>query len=186
MTHFDLYPHNSALLVIDVQEAFSKAIPDIDAKERCGHNAALLIQAAELLQVPVLFTEQYPKGLGHTLPHLRKLASGAAAMHKTAFSCADDTAIRSHLAEQQRDNVIICGIEAHVCVLATAADLLRRAYNVCIAADAIASRNPEHCRLAADAARDLGALLLPVESIVMRLQRDAAHDSFKALSRMIR
>ena len=186
MAHFDIYPFNSALLFIDMQERFVQAIPSIEADHPdCGKQCALLLEAAGILDLPCIISEQYPKGLGETLhafqqhPHLQRMAK----MH---FSCCDDEHIRETLAALHRDTIIVCGIEAHVCVLSTCADLIQRGYNVIVAADAIDSRNTQHAEWARHALRDLGALVLPCESIVMRLQRLAGTDSFKALSKLIR
>lgn len=186
MAHFDIHAFNSALLFIDMQERFVTAIPSIDPNDaRCGKQCALLLEAAGILEVPCIISEQYPKGLGETLtafqqhPHQQRLPK----MH---FSCCDDETLREQLAALQRDTIIVCGIEAHVCVLSTCADLIQRGYNVIVAADGIDSRNPQHAEWARAALRDLGALVLPCESIVMRLQRLAGTDSFKALSKLIR
>ena len=94
--------------------------------------------------------------------------------------------LRQKLADHERDTIIVAGIEAHVCVLATVADLCQRGYNVIVAADAIASRNAEHVTLAMDAMRQLGALVLPCESILFRLQRQAGVGQFKALRGIIK
>ena len=186
MAHFDIHSYNSALLFIDMQERFVPAIPSIDPENpQCGKQCALLMQAAEILEVPCIISEQYPKGLGETLPAYQAITHQTR-LPKMHFSCCDEETLRECLADSQRDNIIICGIEAHVCVLSTCADLIQRGYNAIVAGDAIDSRNPDHAEMARTAMRDLGALVLPCEAIVMRLQRLAGTDSFKALSKLIR
>ncbi len=186
MDRFDLTPLNTTLLAIDLQERFVSIMPGIAADQPCGRTIRILLQAAQLLRVPVVISEQYPKGLGPTLPYVHEAAPGAAVFAKTHFSCAEDAVLNAGLADPQRSHVVICGVETHVCVLSTAADLLAGGRKVVIAADAVASRDPAHRELGLQALRDLGALVLPVESIVLRLQRQAGIGVFKQLSALIR
>lgn len=187
MGAFDLRPDAAALLVIDVQERFLPAIPAIAGDQPCGRNLRILVQAAGLLGVPVTISEQYPKGLGPTLPDLLALAPpGHVRLAKTAFSCAGDPALATHLAGLGRPHLVLAGIEAHVCVLATAADLLAHGRQVTVAADAVASRSEANRDHALATLRQLGALVLPTEAIVLRLQREASGPTFKALSALIR
>jgi nicotinamidase-related amidase len=183
---FDLTPANSSLLVIDVQERFLPAIPAIAADAPCGRNCRILLTAAKLLQVPVTISEQYPKGLGPTLPWLVESCPDAARLAKTHFSCDGDIALRARLDGLNRRQVVICGIEAHVCVLATVADLLGRGYEVVVAGDAVASRQEASRNLGLAAMRDLGALVVPVESIVFRWQRQAGVGCFKEISQLVK
>lgn len=198
MSHFDISIHNSALLVIDMQEAFVKVIPSIVPDENttsdknCGHYCQLLIQGATLLDIPIIFSEQYPRGLGSTLEPLRQAAvqsdatTNAIVYEKTHFSCLDDLTLREHLNELGRCNIIVCGIEAHICVLGTSYDLLQRGYNTLVAADAVASRIENNRIYALQALQVAGALCLPVESLLFRLQRQAGTGAFQALSTLLR
>ena len=187
---FDLTRDGCHGLLIDVQERFVPAIPALD--ERAGAAPALagmtlLLRGLALLGVPLAVSEQYKKGLGETLPALRDAAGAAASYHeKTAFSCLDDAGVRDHLAASEREVLLIAGIEAHICVLATVADALRHGYAVVVATDAVASRQEAHRDHALAAMRDLGALVLPSESILFRLQRLAGVGQFKALSQLVR
>jgi nicotinamidase-related amidase len=177
---------NSLLLLIDVQERFEKAIPAISADQPCGKNCRLLLKAAALLHVPRLITEQYPSGLGATLPHLLEVAPEVTRFGKMHFSCVDDAVIFQALQRHQRPHVIICGIEAHVCVLTTVVDLLARGFNVTVAGDALASRQEQHVPFAINAMRDCGAVVVPTETIIMRWQRQAGIGCFKELAQLIR
>lgn len=181
---FDLEVDSSLVLLIDVQERFTTAIPGITADGDCGRACALLLKGAKLLDIPVIISEQYPAGLGHTVPHLAD--ADATVVAKVAFSCCDDDTLREELAKRDRDYIIVAGIESHVCVLATVDDLQRRGYQVVVAADAVASRDPAHVELALATMRQLGALVLPVESILFRWQRLAGGSRFKELSRLVR
>jgi nicotinamidase-related amidase len=177
---------NSALVLIDVQERFLSAVPEIAEDQPCGRHCRILLEAAAILRIPRLITEQYPKGLGPTLPHLVAVAEQVPRLAKMHFSCADEPTVQQAIDECHRQHIVICGIEAHVCVLTTVADLLQRGYHVVVAGDAIASRNPAHVTMATTAMRDLGAIVLPCESIVMRWQRRAGNECFKSLSKLIR
>lgn len=177
---------DTTILLIDVQERFLPAIPGIAADQDCGRACGILLAGATLLNVPVTISEQYAQGLGPTLPHLLAAAPGATRFDKTHFSCAEDARVAGHLARQNRRYVVVAGIEAHVCVLATVTDLLAAGHAVIIAADAVASRRTANRDAALIAMRDLGALALPTESILFRLQRQAGVGCFKALSALVR
>lgn len=184
MDRFDLTTANASLLLIDLQDRFQSVIPAIAPDQPIGRQARILRDGATLLNLPITISEQYPKGLGATLPHL--VTPGAAVFPKTHFSCVEDPALKEHLADSQRTHVIIAGIEAHVCVLGTVADLIASGRWVVVAADAVASRDPTHAAWALEAMRSLGALTLPVESILFRLQRQAGVGAFKPLSALVR
>ena len=186
MDRFDLTCTNTGVLLIDMQERFLPAIPAMAPDQPCGRGARLLLEGATLLGLPTLITEQYPKGLGPTLPHLLAAAASATVVTKTHFSCLDDPQLRLRHADDQRTHVVVAGVEAHVCVLATVSDLISSGKWVVVAADAVASRDPQHRDLALAAMRDLGALVLPVESILFRLQRQAGVGVFKQLSTLVK
>lgn len=183
---FDLRPDDAQLLIVDVQERFTAAIPAIAADGACARTLEILIRGCALLAVPTLFSQQVPDKLGATCAPLRAAAPEAAIRDKRAFSCVDDDGIREYLAERERPLLIVAGIEAHVCVLATVDDLLRRGYRVAVAADAVASRSDAHRDHALACMRQLGALCVPVESILFRLQREAGVGAFREISRLVR
>ncbi len=186
MDRFDLTTANSLVLAVDLQERFQAAIPSIAPGGTVAKAARLLLEGAKLLNVPTLISEQYPKGLGPTLPLLREVQPEASVFAKTHFSCYDDPTLNQLFSEEPRSHVILCGVEAHVCLLATMADLLSHGKWVVVAADAVDSRNPQHRDWALSAMRDLGALVLPVESILFRWQRQAGGATFKALSNLVK
>ena len=185
-SRLDLDAASTALLIIDVQERFLKVVPAIAADQSVGRNCRILLQAAGLLQIPRLLSEQYPAGLGPTLAHIIEAAPDVPRFAKMHFSCVEDPALALAIDHLGRNQVVLAGIEAHVCVLTTAADLISRGYHVVIAGDAIASREPNHVIMAIAALRDLGVLVLPTETIVMRWQREAGVGCFKALAQLIR
>jgi nicotinamidase-related amidase len=186
MSVLTLAAADSALLLIDVQERFQSAVPAIAADQPCGRNCRILLQTAGLLGVSRLISEQYPAGLGVTLPHLLAVAPDVPRLAKMHFSCVEDVALAGAIDALGRRQLVLAGIESHVCVLTTAADLVARGHQVVIAGDATASRDPAHVPLALAAARDLGALVLPTETIVMRWQRCAGTGHFKTIAQLIR
>jgi nicotinamidase-related amidase len=183
---FDLHPSTTGILLIDVQERFLPAIPAIAPDQPVGRNCRILVEGARAAGAMVIASEQYPKGLGPTLPHLVAALGDAPRLAKAHFSCCGDDALAAALRDAQRSHWVLCGVEAHVCVLATAADLLAAGRHVIIAADAVDSRRPDCRDHARSAARDLGALVLPVESVLFRLLRRAQGDAFKAISALVR
>ena len=186
MSDFDIGVDESLCLTIDIQERFASAIPAIAPDAECGRAAATLLRGCTLLEVPVVISEQVPDKLGATLPHLREAAPTATVHAKQAFSCGDDPHLRDAIASAERQHLIVCGIEAHVCVLATVDDLLRRGYRVTVACDAVASRAAANIDHAIATMRQLGALCVPVESILFRLQREAGVGCFKEISKLVR
>lgn len=186
MPDFDLRPEEACFLLIDVQEKFLGPIPSIAPDQPVGRMLGILLAGIQAFPLPIIACEQYPKGLGPTLPHLVNLLGTTPRLAKTAFSPLDDAPTLNALADLGRRQVIVAGIEAHACVLAGVTDLQRRGYQAIVAADAIASRNPEHAALAVMAMQQLGALCLPTESILLRLQRNAVGERFKKISALIR
>lgn len=182
----DMRPADSAVLLIDVQDRFQSAIPGIAPDQSVGRNCRILVEAARALGSAVMVSEQYPKGLGQTLPHLVEALGDTPRQAKSHFSCCDDAGLAAGIVAAHRSWWILCGVEAHVCVLATAADLLQRGHRVVVVGDAVASRR-EDCRsMALDAARDLGALVLPTETVVFRWLRVAQGEVFKRVSALVR
>lgn len=178
---------SSQLAVIDVQTRLATAMPPA-AREQVLRNAGILLQAATLLDIPITLTEQYPQGLGATDESLRaRLPAGQAAICKTCFSSAgaDDfnARIDSHAGRHQ---LILAGMETHVCVLQTAMDMLGRGYQVFIAEDAVSSRSEANRQNALARLRTAGAVLSNTESIVFEWLRDAKHPQFKAISALIK
>jgi nicotinamidase-related amidase len=187
MDRLDLTLANTTVLAIDVQDRFVSAIPSIAEDQPVGKALRTLLAGANLLEVPVVISEQYPKGLGVTLPYLRTAAPKAEFFAKTHFSCLDDATLRNRLVDgNPRTHVVIAGIEAHVCLLGTVADLISAGKWVVVAEDAVDSRNRLHRDHAVQAMRDLGALVVPVETILFRLQRQAGVGAFKALSALVK
>ena len=182
-----LTPETSLLLVVDVQERLASAMPK-ETMDRVIANALLLLEAARLLGVPVLASEQYPKGLGPTVaPIAAKLAElGVAPVDKLCFDACAEPRIGRMLARSERRAVVVLGMEAHVCVFQTARELVRRGYVTHVVADGVASRREENRVLGLALADRAGAIVTPAETVVFDWLARAGSDAFKALSKLIR
>ena len=174
---------DTVLVFIDVQGRLHEIMHE---KEGLDANLERLIRCAGLLEIPILVTEQIPEKLGPTNEPFRALLAGAKTVSKTAFSCCGDLKFLTELRAAGRGQVILVGIETHVCVYQTAMDLLATEYDVFVAADAVSSRSLENKTLALQAMRDAGARVLPTESILFALLRDAADPRFKELLKLIK
>jgi nicotinamidase-related amidase len=176
----------TALVVIDVQERLFPAM-DADHREEVMRNIKVLTATARRLHLGTLVTEQYPKGLGHTLQELKDtLPAEAQPVEKVAFSCLEVDAFRSRLAATGARQLLLAGIEAHVCVLMSALDLLAEGYAVHIVADAVTSRTQANWRLAMAQLRQAGAVVTTTETVLFQLLRQADTDDFRELARLIR
>lgn len=173
----------SVLLVVDIQERLA---PAIAGGEAVVARAAFLLEAAARLGVPVVASEQYPKGLGHTVPALRPLLEGAAVFPKTAFSAARDPEIARHLRGLGRPQVVLTGMETHVCVLQTALGLKEAGYAVAVAADAVGSRHPERRLLGLERMRAEGVVIADSEMAAFEWLGEAGTPVFREVSRLIR
>jgi nicotinamidase-related amidase len=173
------------LVVVDVQERLFNAM-DAERRDDMVANVKILVTAAHRLGVPVLVTEQYPRGLGRTLPELRGLLGEATPYEKTAFSCAGAEGFVDRLRALGADEVILTGIEAHVCVLITALDLLRQGWRVSIVADAVCSRRAANLEIGLGQARQAGAVVTATETVVFQLLGSADSEAFRELSKLLR
>ena len=176
----------TALVVIDVQERLFPAM-DAEHREEVMRNIKVLTAAARRLGLGTLVTEQYPKGLGHTLQEVRDaLPAGVQPVEKVAFSCLGADAFRNQLTATGARQLLLAGIEAHVCVLMSALDLLAEGYTVHVVADAVTSRTQANWRLAMAQLRQAGAVVTTTETALFQLLRQADTDDFRELARLIR
>ena len=167
----------TALVVIDVQEGFRKAVPEF---ERVAKAAATLVEGADALAVPVIATEQYPKGLGETAPEVAEHLS-VEPLEKVCFSASD----AEGFGLGGRDQVVLCGIESHVCVSQTAIDLLEGGAEVHVPIDAVASRTDENKRVGLHKMERAGAVVTSVEAALFELLGRAGTDEFKRIQKLI-
>jgi nicotinamidase-related amidase len=173
-----LHPERAALLVIDVQEAFRKVVPAFDDVARAS---AALVRGAEAVGVPISVTEQYPQGLGSTAPEVADaLPADVEPIEKVCFSAPE-----AGFELGGREQVLVCGIEAHVCVNQTVLDLLAKGVEVHVAHDAVASRFEENQEIALNKAARAGAVITSVETALFELVGRAGTDEFKQIQRLV-
>ncbi len=177
--------NNSQLVVVDMQSKLLGAM-QVGEKEQVIKNANILITAASLLNIPVFVTEQYPKGLGRTDAVLRKSIENKPVFEKTCFSCVGAEDFKRQLAQSTREQFILCGIEAHVCVLQTAIDLISFGKDVFIVQDAVCSRSGLNKDNALARIRQCNGVISNMESVLFEWLKDAKHVHFREISRMIR
>ncbi len=174
---------NTVGLIIDIQE---RLLPAMEENETLLKNCKVLIEGLQELNVPLLVTQQYTKGLGETVEPIRSIIKDFNPIEKKDFSCCDEQTVASQLKEKEAKNVIICGIESHVCVLQTAIDLKAEGYNPVVIMDCVSSRSFDNVDLAAERFRYEGIMMTSYESILFELTRSAAATEFKAISKLVK
>src|SRR4029077_8876636 len=169
-----------ALVVVDIQQ---KLLPPIFQKEQLVRNAQLLIRAAGILKIPTLLSTQYAKGLGSTVPEISSLLTGTEAVDKTLFSCFGSDAFCTLLKRLpgQRNALLLCGMESHICVTQTALGALREGYRVHVASDAVSSRTEWNWKIGLDRMRAAGAVISSTEMMIYELMRSSSSAAFKEL-----
>jgi nicotinamidase-related amidase len=172
----------AALIVIDVQD---KLLPAMAGAEALVANVARLIRGAAALGLPIVYTEQYPQGLGRTIPELLAILPGQP-VAKTSFSCCGEPAFMARIKELGRRQFVVVGIEAHVCVHQTVAGLLAAGYEVEFATDAIASRTEANRELARQRMQAAGARPTSAEMALFELLERAQGDAFKAILKIVK
>ncbi len=173
---------HTALLVVDVQE---KLMPVIYENEKIFSNVNKLLRGAEILNLETIITEQYPKGLGYTCKEIQ-LPPSPNIIEKVCFSCMLSQPVSDQLKLTNITDVVICGVESHICVLKTTLDALKAGYTVHVVADAVSSRTAENKQIAVERMRQSGAFITSTESILFMLLDQAGTDDFKAISKLIK
>ncbi|MBI4633982.1 MAG: hydrolase [Deltaproteobacteria bacterium] len=174
---------NAVGLVIDCQE---RLLPHVAERQQLLKNTGILIAGLKALEIPLLATEQYRKGLGITAPDISGLCAPFNPLEKTAFSCGDDQGFLQALVKTGRTSVVICGIEAHVCVLQTAIDLAGKGYTPVVVADCVSSRRLSDKETAIARMRQEGVIVTSYEAILFELCRIAGTEQFRAISKLVK
>ena len=173
----------AGIVVVDIQE---KLLPAIFEKERMLRNAVCLLKGAGILQVPVLATEQYPRGLGSTVQSIRDAVPGLSALEKVAFSSCGAAGFMEALASKGISDVILCGMETHVCVLQTTLDLVENGFRVFVVSDAVSARTSENHRLGLQRMHDAGGVIVSVEMVLFELLEKAGTPEFKQVLELLK
>jgi hypothetical protein len=170
-------------IIVDVQD---RLFPHIDGHEALAASLERLVRGLAVLEVPLLWGEQYPKGLGGTIEPLRTLLAGRPRFEKLCFSCCGEPTFFDEIRRAGRRTVILAGLETHDCVLQTCLDLLESGFSVAVVEDAVGSRRPVDRRVALERMRQEGARITTVESLLFELIRRAGSDTFRQISRLVK
>jgi nicotinamidase-related amidase len=175
----------AVLVLIDFQVKLLGTMPK-DVQESVVNSTSRLVLGAKELNIPILATEQYPKGLGPTIDGIKELAPDIKPFPKLTFSCYRDHEFRKALELADVRDVILCGMEAHLCVLPTALELLEDEYNVFVAADAICSRTKLNWKLSLEIMREAGATIGTTEMFLYQMVEEAGTERFKNIARILK
>lgn len=178
-----LKAHDSCLLVIDIQ---SKLNPVMFDEAQAPLGAGKLLHGAKILNVPALLCEQYPKGIGATVENLKDLIPTGGAIEKSTFSCASDQAFLDRFQALDKSQVVVCGIETHVCVLQSALELLEMGKSIFVVKDATASRTQENHQAGLDRIRAEGGRIVTVEMVLFEWLKRSDSQNFKSISQLIK
>jgi len=175
--------HQSVLVVIDVQGQLAQKMHN---KIDLFHNLQSLIALAKHLGIPIIYTEQSPEKIGTTAEDISNLLTDITPISKTTFSCCGEEKFLKVLRSLKRNQIIVSGIEAHVCVFQTVYDLIQKKYAVQVVADAVSSRSPEHTTIAIERMRSSGATITCAQMLATELLRDSKHPKFREILSLIR
>ena len=178
-----LAAENTCLIVIDIQE---KLLPVMQDPEQVVKNTSVLIQAAKSLSIPILWCQQAPKALGPTLGELLSLLEDLEPINKSSFSCSGDEQFIEQINALKPWTAILCGIETHVCVFQTAMDLIQTGLDVHVIADATSSRTQENKDIGINRMAKEGAVISSTEMLLFELLRNAKHEKFRELAKLIK
>lgn len=181
---FKLDADKAVLVVIDIQERLVPAMPE-KVYKRLRETVKMLAQAAKLLDVPVVTTEQYPKGIGHTVPELADSCCEKV-VEKVSFGCCGEPDFLAAIKETGRTQVVVTGMEAHVCVYQTVLGLLEDGYHVHLLSDAICSRNKTDYLSGVANASQAGAVVTTAETVLFQMLKESTHEQFKAISKFVK
>jgi len=183
MDKFILDKTKSLLVIVDIQE---RLVPAMDQREKVYANCQHIIEAAKLLAVPLLVTEQYPKGLGPTVNEIKDALPHYEPLEKITFDCCRGEGFLEKVASLYKSQIILTGMETHVCVLQTCLSLLQEGYTVHLVSDAVCSRKKDDFLTARDMMRDAGAVITCTETVLFQLLEKAGTPEFKAISKRIK
>jgi len=171
------------LVVVDVQ---GKLAGLMYGREGLFANIQILIKAAKILNIPIIWSQQQPKAIGVTVPRIANLLAGNEPIDKASFSCCGEEKFNDRLSALGRRQVLLCGIEAHVCIYQTAVDLRNKGYHVSVVVDAVSSRTLQNKQTAIDRMKTIGANISSTEMALFELLKTAEHPQFKQIAKLIK
>jgi nicotinamidase-related amidase len=178
-----LKKENAVLVLVDIQGKLATLMHN---KEEFFTNLAVLIKALKILDIPIIWNEQLPDKLGPTIPEIKELLDGLEPFEKNTFSCCGTTAFMDKLVSTGRRQILLAGMETHVCVYQTALDLIPKGYEVHLVADAVSSRTLENKLIGIQAIKDLGARLTSVEMALFEMLNVAEGEQFKNIVKLLK
>lgn len=174
---------NTALCIVDIQGKLAHLVHE---KEALFLNVERLIKGAQSLEMPIILTEQYPKGLGPTLPQLSQLMPEVKPIEKITFSCCANDEFSDKVRELGRRQILLAGIETHICIYQTTMDLIEAGFQVHLLADAVSSRTEQNKTIALNRMKDAGAFVTSTEMALFELLHTAEGPKFKAISKLVK
>jgi nicotinamidase-related amidase len=171
------------LTVVDVQGKLAQLM---HGREALFKNVQILVRTAKILEIPILWCQQCPDALGPTIPEIAELLDENEPINKSAFSCCGAEQFNAGLSELARNQILLCGIETHVCIYQTAIDLLRQGFNVNVIADAVSSRAMENKQIAINRLAAEGAKISCTEMVLFELLKTAEHPKFRQIAKLIK
>jgi len=183
MQKYSLYKDETVLVIVDIQERLAAVM---DKKEAVVENCLHLIELSSLLKMPVIVNEQYPRGLGPTVSEIRDAVKPYAPLEKVTFSCCSGPSFMEQMSGMGKKQVLLTGMETHVCVLQTCIGLIEAGYTVHVVSDAICSRKKEDFITAIEFMRDAGAVITCTEIVLFQLLQKAGTEEFRIISKRIK
>jgi len=171
------------LVVVDVQGKLARLMSD---RESLFRNIRILIQGAGVLDIPILWCQQVPEALGPTVPEIAELLTGCQPIDKASFSCGGAEEFNIQLEALNRRQILLCGIETHVCIYQTAIDLMGRGLDVTVVADAVSSRTAENKQIALNRLAAEGTAVAGTEMVLFELLKTARHPQFRQIARLVK
>ncbi len=183
MDQFFINEHDTALLIIDIQDRLAAAMRH---KEQVVNNCLHLIELAKLMSIPILVTEQYPKGLGPTLPEIKEALPVYAPIEKLSFDCCQEPGFLEKIAALGKKKLILTGMETHICVLQTCLGLMKEGFSVQVIQDAVCSRTKRNFNTGMSFMDRAGAVITCTEIVLFQLLQKAGSENFKIISKRIK
>lgn len=178
MNKYFLDREDAVLLIVDIQERLAAVMKE---RDKVVKNCLHLIELAKMLNIPVVGTEQYPKGLGKTVPEIQSALPAYRPIEKVAFNCCAEPAFLADIRTLKRKKIVLAGMETHICVLQTATGLLQEGFTVHVVQDAICSRTDENWRAGLEFMRDAGAVITCTETVLFQLLKVAGTEEFRKI-----
>ena len=183
MEKFLLDKNDTALLIIDIQERLATVMKQ---REPVVKNCIHLVELARMLHIPIVVTEQYPKGIGHTVEEIKHALPEYQPLEKLTFSCCDEPSFLPAIKNLNKKTLILTGMETHICILQTCIGLLQGGFNVHVVKDAMCSRTKENWKTACEYMRDAGAVITCTETVLFQLLKTAGTEEFRTISKRIK